>query len=90
MARGYKTGGRERGTPNKTTQELREMIENFINENFDVIKQDFTKLDPKDRMKIYVDILQFILPKVQAIHMDTSEPERPFFDLNESNRTILR
>ena len=34
MARGFKTGGRKAGTPNKTTGELRKMMEGFVVGNF--------------------------------------------------------
>ena len=65
-----KWGGREAGTPNRTTKKLREMISNFLIENFDTIKQDFNNLSAKERAKVYCDLLQYGVPKLQATSID--------------------
>jgi len=67
MAKGYKTGGRSKGTPNKATQELREALNDFIESNIERIKTDFESLEPKDRVKLFSELLQYVLPKYQAI-----------------------
>lgn len=59
--------GRPRGSINKLGQELREMIHDFLEQNFKTIKRDFEKLEPKDRLKIYIDLLQYSLPKMQSV-----------------------
>lgn len=59
--------GKPSGTKNKLGIQLRETISNFLSENFDLITQDFKELPPKDRTKLYCDLLQYGLPRLQAI-----------------------
>src|ERR1035437_362931 len=58
--------GRPKGSTNKTTRLLREIISDFLDKNFEKIEQDFDKLSPKERVKAYCDLLQYGLPKLQA------------------------
>lgn len=70
-----KYGGRAKGTPNKLTKELRTMISDFLQENFETIKGDYAKLSPKDRSKLYCDLLQYGLPKLQSTSIDIQGSE---------------
>jgi len=60
--------GRPAGIPNKLTKDLRKIIEEFVKDNIENVKQDFQKLEPKDRTKIFVDLLQYVIPKYQSIN----------------------
>lgn len=62
--------GKPKGAKNKTTLDLRKAINDFLNENFEKIKSDIDSLEPKDRVKIYIDLLQYGLPKLQTVRMD--------------------
>lgn len=59
--------GRPKGSKNKAGGELRELISNFLQERFADVVQDFEQLEPKDRIKVYTDLLQYGLPKLQAV-----------------------
>ena len=63
--------GRPKGSMNKTTLQLRETIIAFLETNFEKIKSDFEILKPKDRLKVYCDLLQYGLPRLQAIQLET-------------------
>lgn len=69
MAKGEKTGGREKGTPNKLTSELRERINNFLNINWNNLQSDFESLDPKEKLMFYERLLQYGLPKLQSTEL---------------------
>lgn len=67
--------GRPRGSANRINQQLRETITDFLECNFQKIMDDFEELGPKDRVKLYCDLLQYGLPKLQAVQIE-SEIER--------------
>lgn len=64
-------GGRPKGSGNKVTSKLRETITAFLDENFQKVKQDFDKLKPGERIRMYIELLQFGVPKLQSVHMET-------------------
>lgn len=63
--------GREPGATNKTSMQLREMITDFLETNFEKVTTDFEQMKPKDRAKIYCDLLQYGLPRLQTVQLDT-------------------
>ena len=78
MARnGQKTGGRVKGTPNKVTSTLREKISLFLGRKWDIIEKDFDSLDPKDRIALFEKLLQYSIPKLQAVTEQEDKEKRP-------------
>lgn len=63
--------GRPKGAKNKIGGDLREMISEFLTEQFPVIVEDFKKLKPRDRARVYGDLLQYGLPKLQSVSLDS-------------------
>jgi hypothetical protein len=63
--------GRPKGTKNKTSLQLRETITDFLESNFKKIVADFKCLKPRDRVKLYCDLLQYGLPRLQAVQIET-------------------
>jgi hypothetical protein len=61
--RGAKTGGRKKGTPNRTTTEIREAIKNIVEMKLDDIITDLDFLEPHQRVKYFIDLLPYVLPK---------------------------
>ncbi len=59
--------GRPNGSANKASGKLREVITSFLEERFENVVNDFEQLEPKDRLKVYTDLLQYGLPKLQAV-----------------------
>ena len=62
---GIKYGGREAGTPNRLTKELRAALKNILHQEIELLPDHFNKLDPKDRLELLVKLLPFALPKVE-------------------------
>ena len=58
-----KTGGRKPGTPNRTTANLRELLDSFLADNFEEVCREFAALEGKDKIAVYVKLLEFGLPK---------------------------
>jgi hypothetical protein len=69
--------GRPKGAKNKNGLELRETISNFLENNFAKIVEDFHYLKPKDRVKLYCDLLQYGLPRLQAVQLETDFERLP-------------
>ena len=66
-----KMGGRQKGTSNARPTELRGIIHRFVTENFDeAIKQWQSIEEPDKKMKLYLDLCAFVLPKLQAVQAD--------------------
>ena len=63
--------GRPKGAKNKNIMQLREMINGFLETNFEKIICDFEELKPKERVKLYCDLLQYGLPRLQAVQSAT-------------------
>lgn len=62
--------GRPKGTNNKLSKQLRETINGFLETKFESVIEDFEKLTPKERLKFYCELLQYGLPKLQAVQME--------------------
>lgn len=75
MARGYKTGGREQGVPNKITKKLRQRISDFLEQKWEVIARDFDQLEPKDRVMLFEKLLQYSIPRLQSTELKTNDSE---------------
>lgn len=65
-------GGRQKGTPNKTTAATKEVITNLLTEysNSGQMSMDFNCLEPKDRLTIAEKLAQYVMPKIQSVAVD--------------------
>jgi hypothetical protein len=94
MAHGIKTGGRDKGTLNKTTLELREKFTLLIESNFDKLQKDIDLLEPKDRIKTILELAKFVVPTLKAIDftdnslVDSSQVTISFTERNEIVKII--
>lgn len=59
--------GRPKGSLNKTTTEMREIITNFVSVNLTTLQTDFDQLEPKERLQFLEKLLGYTLPKLQSI-----------------------
>jgi hypothetical protein len=66
MAKGYKSGGRTKGTQNKVSKALKEVISTIINSQQNKAIQTMNhlyKTDPDAYMKHYISLLRLVYPK---------------------------
>lgn len=61
--------GRPKGVPNKITMDLRQWINNFIDDNRVQIEKDWKCLEPKDRIVLFEKLLKYSLPTLQATNL---------------------
>ncbi len=60
---GKKFGGRQKGTPNKSTAETKELLSKAIGKELERLGSLLTNLDNKDRISAIVKFLPYIIPK---------------------------
>lgn len=72
--KGKKTGGRQAGTPNKTTAMNKSIITQMLAQYNDsgLMSSDFLSLDPKDRISIAEKLMQYVMPKIQSVDMNVA------------------
>jgi hypothetical protein len=71
---GKKYGGRQEGTPNKLTKEIRTVLKDLIYKELDEIKEHLDSLEPKQRIELVIKLIPYVLPKVESISHSTNEP----------------
>lgn len=67
-----KTGGRVKGSVNKTTAELRQLVASIVEKNIDKVNDDLAKMQPKDRVAMLEKLMAYVLPRMQAITANVS------------------
>jgi hypothetical protein len=60
---GKKFGGRKKGARNKTPEQIRKVIQSFIDRNFDSLQAEFNKLDAEKKLFFIEKLLKHVLPK---------------------------
>jgi hypothetical protein len=63
--------GRPKGSIDRSSQLLKECIKKFLLNQFEIIKKDFDQLLPKDRVRLYIDLLAYTVPKVQSVEFES-------------------
>jgi len=76
--------GRPKGIPNKTTTEIREAFSELLQGNLEQLKVDIASLEPKERVKLLLDMAQFVVPKLRSIDLQSDIEETITIDFNES------
>ena len=69
---GQKFGGRTKGTPNRTTTEIRQNFQLLIENNLETLESDLKELEPKDRIKAILELSKFVLPTLRATELSTT------------------
>lgn len=64
---GKKFGGRETGTPNKQTAELKTWVKNLLETNQAQFEADLIVLKPAERVQIYERLLKYAIAPLQAL-----------------------
>lgn len=83
--------GRPKGAKNKTTNEMREWVAKVLTDNRDNFENDLQNLDPEKRVKAYLELLNYSLPKQQAVKADITDDREQIVIANlspESRETL--
>lgn len=62
-----KTGGREIGTPNKVTKDIRESYQLLIEKNLETLESDLLELTAKERIDVIIKLSEYVIPKLARV-----------------------
>lgn len=68
-----KTGGRVKGTPNKTTQTVRETLYNALRSEIIALPNYFAELPTEERINAIIKLLPYVLPKYSDAEFSSNE-----------------
>jgi hypothetical protein len=57
--------GRPKGTPNRITGQLKQVITEFLETNWQQFETDWLALEPEKRLQLYERLLRYIVPPAQ-------------------------
>jgi len=62
--------GRPKGSPNKLTSDMRGWLTAIIDKNRKQMEKDLKALEPKERLQMLEKLMQYVIPKQQAVSAD--------------------
>lgn len=85
-----KVGGRKKGTPNRTTKEMKEMINMIVSghlENVDDVLSDIQKEDPDKYLSLLFKFMEFVVAKKTDVTSD-DEAIKPSINIEVTDPRI--
>lgn len=77
MAKRNKTGGRQKGTPNRSTGEIRSLLSGILCKEIEKIPKHLGVIDPEKRLQILIKLLPYIIPvlsdKPEEVSIESSK-----------------
>ena len=67
--------GTRKGVGNRVNHEVRKSFQLLVENNLERLQNDLDELEPKDRIKIILEMAKFILPTLQAVSVDDLREE---------------
>ena len=62
-----------KGSPNKTTEEIRENFQLLVSNNLEQLEDDLRELEPEKRVKLIIELSKFVIPTLRATDLTTSD-----------------
>ena len=59
--------GKPKGAVNKLSKDMRQTITDFLQDHWPEVEKEFSKLKGRDKVNFYRDLLQYSIPKMQAV-----------------------
>jgi hypothetical protein len=64
--------GRGKGTLNKVTKEIKEIIKDVLEKEFEIIDSTLKELEPEKRLEIVLKLLPYVVPKLNNTQYDVT------------------
>lgn len=76
--------GRPKGTPNKATREMKEIVATIVENNIERLQKDIDSLTAKERLDVIVKLIAYIVPKPVSVKAEIEQTtELPTMTLDE-------
>ncbi|MEO0330749.1 MAG: hypothetical protein AAF223_03545 [Bacteroidota bacterium] len=86
-----KIGGRVAGTPNKFTSERKAWLNKVLTQiETKHLEEDIGKLSPRDRVRLYADLLEYTIPKLNRSERPPTEVEELMSMTPEEQKAEMR
>jgi len=72
-----KTGGRQKGTPNKVTTDLRSVLQTIVTDELEHLQTHIHQMPDEQRTQVLLKLLPYVAPKTQAITYTEDRPIKP-------------
>ena len=69
--------GRPEGVKNKSTQKIRESIQQIVENNNENIQESLDSMKPRERVKYIIDLIKLVLPTLRPVDQINSISENP-------------
>jgi len=63
-------GGRQKGTPNRTTSDLKRWLSGLLDDNRKQFEDDIKALRPDERIRLLSGLMAYIIPKQQSLSVE--------------------
>lgn len=77
--------GRPKGAKDKAQSTVKEWLASLIDGKREQIEADLDALEPKERLMMLEKLMQYIIPKQQAVQADVAMKEEAREDMNEAD-----
>lgn len=71
-----KTGGRQKGVPNRDLMPIRDAFKSLIEANLEKLQSDIDSLDPVQRIKAVTELAKFCVPTLKAVDVTDTTPKQ--------------
>lgn len=71
---GKKFGGRQKGTPNVLTKELRTLLKNVLYNELESLEEKLDELESRERIELVIKLMPYVFPKMTNISHSENEP----------------
>jgi len=58
--------GRPKGTPNRTTAQIKELLNEFVSMNLEDIQEQYNQLEPREKLQFFERVLKYVVPQQQS------------------------
>jgi len=81
--------GRPKGKQNRVTVDLRQRINEIVQNNVETIESDLQALDSKDRLLILEKLISYCVPKMKSVDQQIEISDRPMFVFTDISGKIV-